>query len=520
MHALRTYLSWLFAFTALVCAYVSFSLGTFSTSLSASLRMIHEGRLYWALFGFGAALMMPVFAVVFGLAWWTVFKRKSSARIWGTAASLITIQAGLFPIVFPPHSVMSFSYLLVGMGVTGLVAFARKIEQPASEMESHASVKITGDGTNEFINRSAYVLMMVAALVGYQGWLGWVRDNGVPAAGSSSYQIFVFTCLGFVIVALHELGHTLVGLAMGMKLRAFIIGPFQWQLRDGKWEFDFDPKQILVGVGKTGVVPPRPDFARWAQLCMSGAGVFANVITGIIAFLAVPATGATELGGLLALFGIWSVLLGLMNLVPFRAGYNYSDGAQLYQLLSSGPWADFHRVITVAGAGVVTSVRPRDFDISAIHRAGETINEGFQGFLLRVLAYSYFLDSGKFPEAAAALSEAGLIYNQSASDAPPELLTPFVFGTAYISHDASVSRQWWEQMKAKKPTRLNVDYWLAASALHWIEGNAKEAREAWENADAQARQLPKAGAYDFDRHCCVLLRQALDESSTPIPDHA
>jgi hypothetical protein len=66
-------------------------------------------------------------------------------------------------------------------------------------------------------------------------------------------------------------------------------------------------------------------------------------------------------------------------------------------------------------------------------------------------------------------------------------------------------------LEAKKPVRLNLDYWLAASALHWIEGDLKTASEAWEKANGLAQGLPKAGSYDFDRDCCQLLRHAIDE---------
>jgi hypothetical protein len=156
-------------------------------------------------------------------------------------------------------------------------------------------------------------------------------------------------------------------------------------------------------------------------------------------------------------------------------------------------------------------MRPRDYDIEAILRAGRSITHGRQGLLLRLLAYNYFLDRESLAEAGEALGEAGLIYNQSASDIPAELLTAFVFGTAYIWRDAGVARKWWTHMEAKKPTRFNVDYWMAASALHWIEGNPKDAIESWEKANALAQQLPKAGAYDFDRDCCSMLRQTLDE---------
>jgi hypothetical protein len=56
-----------------------------------------------------------------------------------------------------------------------------------------------------------------------------------------------------------------------------------------------------------------------------------------------------------------------------------------------------------------------------------------------------------------------------------------------------------------------VDYWLAASSLFWVEGDMKEANESLEEANVLAQRLPKAGAYEFQRYCCSLLRHAFDE---------
>ena len=65
-------------------------------------------------------------------------------------------------------------------------------------------------------------------------------------------------------------------------------------------------------------------------------------------------------------------------------------------------------------------------------------------------------------------------------------------------------------MHSKKIERKNVDYWLAGSALHWIEGRLPEAEEAWRQADAEARKLPRFGAYEFDRDRVAYLRALLD----------
>jgi hypothetical protein len=381
------------------------------------------------------------------------------------------------------------------------------------------NLRIPGDGTIDLVNKTAGGLIFALGFAAYYWWLAWLRAKGIPESQSFWYRNVITLLVLLIITTLHELGHTVTGLALGMKLRAFLVGPFQWHIRDGKWEFQFKPKEILLTGGATAVVPGTTDFPRSRYLCVVGAGPFATLLTGIFAlWIAFAAKGDSLLQrqGQVALFGAWSLVIGTMNLLPFRTKGAYSDGAKIYQLLSHGPWEDYHRVAALVGSSLVTPLRPRDYDIAAILRAAHAISQGAQGLLLRLYAYSYFLDQGRILAAGEALREAGLIYRQSASG-PPELLTDFVFGTAYIWRDASVTRKWWTYMEANRPARFNADYWRANGALHWIEGDLKEANEAWEKANALAQQLPKAGAYEFDRYCCSLLRKALDEASARQP---
>jgi hypothetical protein len=65
-------------------------------------------------------------------------------------------------------------------------------------------------------------------------------------------------------------------------------------------------------------------------------------------------------------------------------------------------------------------------------------------------------------------------------------------------------------MEAKKPTHFGTDYWLAKSALCWIEGQKQEAREAWEKGNLLAQNLPSAGDYEFDRYRCSLLHRCIE----------
>ncbi len=513
MHELRKYLSWLFAFSSLVCL---------QTGLLLTPRMLRQhprvnnlpftSRLLLILLPW----VIPLFAVVFGMAWWTSFKRKSSARIWGIIASLINIQTALFPLLIPPHSVFNAFLLILGVGIAGLVAFARPYDSSAEPVKADEIPAMPGDGTSNFLNKAMPLLVLVAGGAAFSWWLRWIRHRDVFIPHTNSYLMLVSVLLTVIIVTLHELGHTAVGLILGMKLRAFIVGPFQWRIRDGKWEFQLQLSQILMGGGATGIVPTMVDFPRWAYVSMLLGGIVVNTGTGIaglwLAFGS-DSDSSAQAGGFLALFGAWSLITAAVNLIPFRTPNNYSDGAQIYQLLANNVWADLHRAFGIVGASLVTPVRPRDYDMETIARAYRGITQGPHGLILRLLAYTHFLDQGDLARAAEELEQAALIYNQSASNVTGELITVFVFGTAYLWRNADSTRAWWTQLEAKKPVRFNVDYWLAASALHWVEGAILDARASLEKANTLALQLPEAGAYDFQRYSCALLRHALDETN-------
>lgn len=509
MHTIRKYLSWVFAVTSLICVQVLFTHAWDTVGQLAA-----DQPLRFRLLLLLVPSMMIAFAVVFAMAWWTTFKEKRSSRWWGIAASLIVIQASLLPVLFPPHSISNSFSLVSVLGIVGVIAFAKPIQPLVIADDHRVTQPYPGDGTNALLNKLVHLLMFGAGYAAYEWWRFWLVGKRISRIENSWYETMANLLILFIIAFIHEFGHAATGLFLGMKLRAFVVGPFQWRIFDGKWVFQFHLKQILVAGGSASVVPTSVDYQRSNHLWVASAGVLANLITGGFAVwvaLNADASSRVQYGGLLALFGLWSLVLAPVNLIPFRIGASYSDGAQIYQLISSGPWADVQRAFSIVGSTLVTPKRPRDYDIDAIQRAAQVINRGWHGLLLRLLAYNYYFDRDQTVEAAESVREAGLIYRDCASEIPGELLMTFVFCNAFICRDASAARQWWSHLQARKPVRFNVDYWLAASALYWIEGDLRSAAEAWEKANALAQRLPKAGSYDFDRDCCSLLRRAIDE---------
>jgi peptidase M50-like protein len=524
MQALRKFLAWTFAFTSFVCLRIAVS--GISSLVHRHYDHYHLSSLRTLLLVLVGPVLFTVQAAVFGVAWWTIWRDKLSARGWGIAASLTVILFPLsfaFLIVYYSRSISASELLLqlrhtsvlLAIGVTGLVVFWRRYD-PTTPASGHQRLRIPGDGTSDLLNKAVVFLIFAVSFGAYSWWIRWLRVQGDFAYRDIWYRLVVATCVAFAVATFHELGHTLTGLALGMKLRAFLVGPLQWRMRGGKWEFQFNPAGIVSVGGATGVVPRRADLPRWCFVCMATAGPLTTLVTGALAlWVALATVGNLSIQARepLALFGAWSLLLLPLNLLPFRTADSYSDGAQIYQLLSKGPWGDFHRVVAVVGSTLVSPLRPRDFDIRTIQRAAHGITQGRQGLILRLYAYIHFLDLGKLTEAGEVLHEAESIYQESASNIPPELHTDFVFGNAYARRDAVAAREWWMRLEAKKPTRFNSDYWRAYSSLLWIEGNLQEANEAGEKANALAQQLPMVGAYEFDRYCCSLIRKALNEAA-------
>jgi hypothetical protein len=469
-------------------------------------------------------LAMPLaLAVLYGMAWWANKAGKPSLRAWSIAASLAMILlsvplsiAACFILTYSSSATsmgfLCFTGLVLALGISGLVAFGGPGARNGTPLTSGKPPRLAGDGTSALIDKVAFLLAIAGYCAGGFEWDRWGNAHHLHLTRGYLYWL-LFVSAMLIDTAMHELGHTTAGIALGMKLRAFIVGPFQWRVRDGRWKFQFVLSKIISAGGATAVVPTNPRQSRLHTVYMIAAGPLTSLCTGLIAMAAAltakgsPYEPAWQWFAFIATFGLVSFAV---NLVPVRPDALYSDGARIYQLLSGGPWADLHQALSFVGSTTVTPLRPRDYDIEAIQRAAGSFTRGRQALLLRLLASYYFLDSRQVSKACDALADAESIYLESASDIPAELHTDFIFGSAFLRRDAASARLWWDRMETTKPTHFGADYWLARSALLWVENDRNQAREAWEKGNTLAQQLPGAGTYEFERYRYVLVRKVLD----------
>jgi Zn-dependent protease/predicted transcriptional regulator len=146
----------------------------------------------------------------------------------------------------------------------------------------------------------------------WAAWIGVTDTRGGPMAGSIAFMV-VFTLLLFVCVVLHELGHSLVAQAFGVKVHDITLWP-------------------VGGVARLSTMPRRPLH----EFLISAAGPTVNVIlAALLAAVALSWVGPTQLlhtfvtgrgiarlldsqtvQSLVVLLALQNIILALFNLIP------------------------------------------------------------------------------------------------------------------------------------------------------------------------------------------------------------
>lgn len=114
MRKLRIFLGWIFAFTMPVCIVAA---------TRTILHISHRHHIVSFAHILAFALLFVLLASIFGMAWWTVWKGKITARLWGVGASLIYILLSLWEIIYLSRSVWSDFGGMLTVGITGIVVF-------------------------------------------------------------------------------------------------------------------------------------------------------------------------------------------------------------------------------------------------------------------------------------------------------------------------------------------------------------------------------------------------------------
>jgi peptidase M50-like protein len=141
---------------------------------------------------------------------------------------------------------------------------------------------------------------------------------------------------GFVVTAVHELGHIIAGLCVGFRFRSVEVGPLRIERDSGKWIVTLANRGL--GGGFTRMSLDRLRRVRRRLIVYIAGGLAATFLTGglaLAAFFLLPLSHNSGARGVLVWFGFWSVLGGVWYIFVRRVGRHPSDSARLWMLATS-----------------------------------------------------------------------------------------------------------------------------------------------------------------------------------------
>jgi hypothetical protein len=142
-----------------------------------------------------------------------------------------------------------------------------------------------------------------------------------------------------------------------------------------------------------------------ASLVLGVVALTASWLTGIWRSSAAMSDPTLAIPGIVAAaFGVASIGIGLVTLIPGRTGGFATDGAQLLRYVRGGSEADRHRTLITMAAVATGATRPRDWPRDLMPRLTINDPDSPDAILAESLVYYQALDDGDVHRAHQALS--------------------------------------------------------------------------------------------------------------------
>ncbi len=316
---------------------------------------------------------------------------------------------------------------------------------------------------------------------------------GSPAA---TYTVLFYFLVLLLAVVVHEAGHLLAGWIVGFRFGFVSIGPFTLNRVHGRLKVRF--RQILTGAsGLAGMHVDGVRRLRRRLLVFIAGGPAANL-------LSVPATTAlinylfhaTRNGWVLIpvhLFVWISLILGLVNLLPFSVGALFSDGARMAMLFRSRTRARRWLSIVALQEQTQKGLRPRDWKRTWLSAASSVQDGSIDDFRGNLLAYAAASGREDAPVAALHLEKCLELTHSVAPSTRDVLSLEAVVFTAWFRRDAETAQKWLEQVKklkvAPQLSRLRADI-----AIRCTRKDFDVALVRWQEGLAFIEKLPVGAA--------------------------
>ncbi|MBE7147094.1 M50 family metallopeptidase [Bacillus mycoides] len=184
-------------------------------------------------------------------------------------------------------------------------------------------------------------------------------------------EVWVFFGIALLVLAIHELGHVICGLIVGLKFKFMTVGPITVQKEKGKIRIRENKIWMYVG-GIAMLVPSSthtPNLSKkWAWMTLSGpltSFVF-GIVSGYIYMVSYY--------HMLLYFSVLHLAIFVVTAIPIK-GTLLSDGMQFLILIKDDETAREHLYTIQVSSELFSYKRPEDWDERLIELSEEKLKE-------------------------------------------------------------------------------------------------------------------------------------------------
>ncbi|HET9308779.1 MAG TPA: site-2 protease family protein [Candidatus Sulfotelmatobacter sp.] len=273
-------------------------------------------------------------------------------------------------------------------------------------------------------------------------------DNARRTRNAPVDYVFATYIVAFVLaITTHELGHLLAGWAVGFQFSSIAIGPISLVVEYGRLKVRF--RRSLPAGGYAGMHISRIRRLRRRLLVFVAGGPTANLlIAGVAIFWLVYLPPKSNwLAALGDMFWMASAILGIINLVPFRAGALYADGARILWLLSSLSKSRRWMCLTAIASQSQDGIRPSEWKRSWIEAAAGIRDGSIDDFAGNWIAYAAANDREDAPAAALHLERCLELINLVGPWLQDLAAMEAAVFTAWFRENPATAEAWFKQVK-------------------------------------------------------------------------
>lgn len=181
-------------------------------------------------------------------------------------------------------------------------------------------------------------LVLLLALLGMMAIttnLDWLDQLKPRSSAEKIIMIVGLLIMTFLVLAVHELGHLVMGLANGFRFEFYIVGPLGIRRENDRVKIYLNKNLgYYGGVASTTPVDNHPANAKkFAQVLL--AGPIASILFAILCFLLAYWAGK-PLGFTLYTGGLISIGIFLVTTIPSRTGMFFTDRKRYQRLVKPG----------------------------------------------------------------------------------------------------------------------------------------------------------------------------------------